>query len=55
MGLTVLAVALAAWRCRVGGGGWAWTNVVGWALGAFWVALAATTLVPARVMSFALR
>jgi len=55
MGLTMLAVLLAAWRCRVAGSGWSWTNVTGWALGLFWVGMAAYTLVPGRVLGLALR
>ncbi len=55
MGLTILAVLLAAWRCRVAGSSWTWTNVTGWALGLFWVAMAATTLLPARVLGMAMR
>ena len=55
MGLTMLAVLLAAWRCRVAGPSWSWTNVTGWALGLFWVAMAASTLVPARVLGLAMR
>jgi hypothetical protein len=55
MGLTILAVMLAAWRCRVAGSNWSWTNVTGWALGLFWVAMAASTLIPARVLGLAMR
>ena len=55
MGLTILAVMLAAWRCRVAGSSWSWTNVTGWALGLFWVAMAASTLVPDRVFGLAMR
>ena len=55
MGLTILAVLLAAWRCKVAGSGWTWTNVTGWALGIFWVAMAATTLVPAKALGLASR
>jgi hypothetical protein len=55
MGLTILAVLLAAWRCRVAGSSWTWTNVTGWALGLFWVAMAASTLVPARMLGLAIR
>ena len=55
MGLTILAVLLAAWRCRVAGSSWSWTNVTGWVLGLFWVAMAASTLVPARVLGLAAR
>ena len=55
MGLTMLAVLLAAWRCRVAGASWSWTNVAGWALGLFWVGMAAWTLVPGRVLGLAMR
>jgi hypothetical protein len=55
MGLTILAVMIAAWRCRVAGSSWSWTNVTGWALGLFWVAMAASTLVPARVLGLTMR
>ena len=55
MGLTMLAVGLTAWRCRVGGANWSWTNVTGWALGIFWVTMAATSLLPARTLGLALR
>ena len=47
MGLTIFAVLLAGWRCRVAGKGWAWTNVTGWVLGVFWVGMAFTTVWPA--------
>jgi hypothetical protein len=40
MGLAILAVLGAGWRCGLAGRGWTWTNVVGWALGLFWVGLA---------------
>jgi hypothetical protein len=55
MGLTILAVLLATWRGRVAGSNWSWTNVTGWALGLFWVAMAATTLIPGRVLGLAIR
>ncbi len=55
MGLTILAIALAAWRCRVGGANWSWSNVTGWTLGVFWVAMAAITLLPAKTLGVALR
>jgi len=55
MGLTILAVLIAAWRCRIAGSSWSWTNVTGWALGLFWVAMAASTLLPARVLGVAMR
>lgn len=55
MGLIVLAVGLAAWRCRLGGGQWTWTNVIGWVLGLFWVALATAALLPTRTSGLAIR
>jgi hypothetical protein len=49
MGLAVLAVMLAGWRCGLAGRDWSWTNVTGWTLGLFWVGLAAASwlLLPA--------
>jgi hypothetical protein len=41
MGLVILAVLLAGWKCGLADRNWSWTNVTGWALGLFWVALAA--------------
>jgi hypothetical protein len=41
MGLAILAVLLAGWRCGLAGRNWAWTNVAGWGLALFWIALAA--------------
>ncbi len=41
MGLVILAVLLAGWKCGLAGRDWSWTNVMGWALGLFWVALGA--------------
>lgn len=55
MGLTMLAVLLAGWRCRVSGRNWSWTNVTGWVLGVFWVGLAVSTLWSARSVGLALR
>ena len=55
MGLMILAVGLAAWRCRLGRSSWAWTNVIGWALGVLWVSMAAATLLPARALGLVLR
>ncbi len=46
MGLTILAVLLAGWRCRVVGRNWSWTNVTGWLLGLFWVGLAIASMLP---------
>ncbi len=54
MGLTILAITLAAWRCRVGGANWSWSNVTGWTLGIFWVAMAAITLIPAKTLGVVL-
>jgi len=50
MGLTVLAVLLAGWRCRLGSRSWNWTNVVGWILGVFWVGMAVATWIPGRLL-----
>ena len=55
MGLTMLAILLAGWRCRVGGSQWSWTNVTGWALGLFWVGMAVSTLVPAKTLGLTSR
>jgi hypothetical protein len=57
MGLTILAVLLAGWRCRLAARGWswAWTNVTGWLLGLFWVGMALSTMWPARVATVATR
>ena len=55
MGLTMLAVGAAAWRSRSGSTNWSWSNVTGWALGIFWVAMAAITLLPPRTLGLALR
>ncbi len=40
LGLVVLAVLLAGWRCGLAQRNWSWTNVVGCLLGAFWVGMA---------------
>jgi hypothetical protein len=55
MGLTILAVLLAGWRCRIAGRGWSWTNVTGWLLGLFWVGLALSTMWSARAVGLAAR
>jgi hypothetical protein len=44
MGLAILAVLAAGWKCGLAGRDWSWTNVVGWALGLFWVAMAMGSL-----------
>jgi hypothetical protein len=46
MGLTILAVGAASWRLHGSGRSWAWTNVVGWVLGLFWVSLALLAMMP---------
>jgi hypothetical protein len=55
MGMTILAVLLAGWFCRVGNRTWSWTNVTGWVLGVFWVGMAVSTFVPAPVRVVGLR
>ena len=55
MGLTILAVLLAGWRGKVAASSWSWTNVTGWSLGVFWVAMAAWTLVPHKMFGLASR
>jgi hypothetical protein len=41
MGLVTFAILLAGWRCGLAGRNWSWTNITGWALGLFWVGMAA--------------
>ena len=55
MGLIILAVLIAGWRCKVAGTGWSWTNVTGWVLGLFWVGLAISTLLPSRLSTVVAR
>jgi hypothetical protein len=55
MGLTILAVLLAGWRCRLTGRSWSWTNVTGWVLGLFWVGLAVSTMWSSRALGLASR
>lgn len=56
MGLIILAVGVAAWRSRSGGGrSWAWTNVAGWGLGLFWVGLALAAFAPGNPVRVAMR
>jgi hypothetical protein len=40
MGLTILAVLVAGWKCGMADWNWSWTNVIGWVLSAFWVGMA---------------
>jgi hypothetical protein len=53
MGLIILAILLAGWRCGLAGRNWTWTNVFGWSLGLFWVGLAIGSwwLAPGSVLS----
>jgi hypothetical protein len=55
LGLTVLAVVLAAWRLRPGGRNWSWTNVLGWVLGLFWIGMGVVALWPSRGLGLTLR
>ncbi|MFO0953884.1 MAG: hypothetical protein U0835_22560 [Isosphaeraceae bacterium] len=55
MGLTILAVLLAGWRCRISWRGWSWTNVTGWVLGVFWVGMAFSSIWSTRTLGLALR
>ncbi len=43
LGMAILAVLVAGWRCGLGVRNWSWTNVTGWALGLFWVGMALST------------
>jgi hypothetical protein len=40
MGLMIAAVLLAGWKCGMANWNWSWTNVIGWILSTFWVAMA---------------
>jgi hypothetical protein len=40
LGLTVLAVLVAGWKCGLAQRNWSWTNVAGCLLSAFWVGMA---------------
>jgi len=55
MGLTMLAVLLAGWRVRDGGGGWSWRNVTGWILGLFWVGMGLLSFLSSRTMGLGSR
>jgi hypothetical protein len=39
LGLAILAVLLAGWRCGLADRNWSWTNVTGWILSTFWVGM----------------
>jgi hypothetical protein len=57
MGLMILAVLLAGWKCGMADWNWSWTNVTGWVLSAFWVGMAFSSwlLAPAWRASLAAR
>jgi hypothetical protein len=55
MGMTILAVVIAGWRCRVSGQVWSWTNVTGWVLGLFWVGMAVVSMLPVQGSGVVLR
>jgi hypothetical protein len=40
LGLIVLAVLIAGWKCGLAHRNWSWTNVMGYLLSAFWVSMA---------------
>jgi hypothetical protein len=39
MGLVILAVLLAGWKCGLCPWNWSWTSITGWALGALWIGI----------------
>ncbi len=43
IGMVVLAVLIAGWKCGLKEWKWSWTNVTGWMLGLFWVGMAASS------------
>ncbi len=45
MGLFLLAVLLAGWKCGLADRNWNWTNVAGWLLSIFWVTTAALSYI----------
>jgi hypothetical protein len=55
LGMAILAVLVAGWRCRLGVRNWSWTNVTGWALGLFWVGMALSTTVTGGATGLAAR
>lgn len=57
MGLTILAVLIAGWRCGLAGRNWSWTNVAGWTLGFVWIGLALCTWIarPGNVFGLVVR
>ena len=54
LGIVVLAIMIGGWRCGLGGRNWSWTNVIGWALGVFWVGMALGTINPGSTGGFGL-
>ena len=57
LGLAILAVLLAGWKCGLANRNWSWTNVTGWLLSAFWVGMAFCSwfLAPALRTGLAIR
>jgi hypothetical protein len=57
LGLTILAVLVAGWKCGLADWNWSWTNVTGWLLSTFWIAMAFCSwfLAPAWRASLAVR
>jgi hypothetical protein len=55
MGLMMLAVLIAGWRCQGVGRSWSWTNVLGWVLGVFWILLALVSILPTRLVTLGSR
>ncbi len=43
LGLVVMAVLIAGWKCGLKEWNWSWTNLTGWALGLLWVGMAASS------------
>lgn len=57
IGLIVVAVLIAGWKCGLKEWRWSWTNLTGWALGVLWIGMAAGSwwLSPAGRASLAVR
>jgi hypothetical protein len=47
LGLIVLAVLVAGWKCGLAQRNWSWTNVAGWMLSAFWIGMAVCSWITA--------
>jgi hypothetical protein len=39
LGLVIIAVLVAGWKCGLADRNWSWTNVTGWLLSVFWVGM----------------